>query len=93
MKIKNEKLHLVAVSGDHHLGYFHSLIVIIELSSGGQDFDGKIMKYVISEFRKTCDYDIFTKPKLIKRLRAECRKAKESLSTNVQSISIHVSDH
>ncbi|PAV84163.1 hypothetical protein WR25_17167 [Diploscapter pachys] len=76
VKIKNEKLYLIAVSGDHHLG--------------GQDFDGKIMKYVISEFQKTCDYDVFKKPKLIKRLRAECRKAKESLSTNAQSIPIHL---
>ena len=49
------------------------------------------MKYVIDEFKKSSpDYDIYKKPKLLKRLRIECRKAKESLSFLNNSLNVHV---
>ena len=64
--------------------------VSVKIILGGQDFDSRIMKYVIDEFRKTSDYDIFKKPKLIKRLRTECRKAKEFLSSSDNPVNIHV---
>ena len=58
---------------------------------GGQDFDSRIMKYVIDEFTKSSpNYDIYKKPKLLKRLRIECRKAKESLSFSSNSVNVHV---
>ena len=58
---------------------------------GGQDFDGIIMNYVLQEYRKTSTFDIFGNKRLAKRLRAECRAAKEALSFNASSYSIHVS--
>ncbi|PAV62470.1 hypothetical protein WR25_08589 [Diploscapter pachys] len=57
---------------------------------GGQDFDSRIMKFVIDEFKKSSNYDIYKKPKLLKRLRIECRKAKESLSFMKNSVNIHI---
>ena len=58
---------------------------------GGQDFDGIIMNYVLQEYKKTSTYDIFGNKRLVKRLRAECRAAKEALSFNALSYDIHVS--
>ena len=58
---------------------------------GGQDFDSRIMKFVIDEFKKSSpDYDIYKRPRLLKRLRIECRKAKESLSSSNDSVNVHV---
>ena len=61
------------------------------INLGGQDFDGKIMKYSIEEFAKSSsNYDIYKKPKLIRRLRAACKEGKEALSFNLSSYNIHV---
>ena len=49
------------------------------------------MKFVIDEFKKSSpDYDTYQKPKVLKRLRIECRKAKESLSFSNNSVNVHV---
>lgn len=66
----------------HHINFNDNL--------GGQDFDSRIMKYVIEEFRENSDYDIYKKPKLVKRLRTECRNAKEVLSFSDNPVNIHV---
>ena len=58
---------------------------------GGQDFDGSIMKYVLTEFKKTSSYDIDKRPRLIKKLRTKCREAKEFLSNNIEETNIFVS--
>ena len=60
------------------------------LCLGGQDFDSRIMKYVISEFKKSSNLNIYQRPKLLKRLRNECRIAKEALSFQKNSVNIHV---
>ncbi|PAV64687.1 hypothetical protein WR25_17880 [Diploscapter pachys] len=58
---------------------------------GGQDFDSRIMKFVIDEFNKSSpDYDIYKKPRLLKRLRTECREAKESLSFSNNPANVHL---
>ena len=57
---------------------------------GGQDFDSRIMKYAIDEFRKTSDYDIYKKDRKLKQLRTKCREAKEFLSNLKDSVNIHV---
>ncbi|PAV55923.1 hypothetical protein WR25_02762 [Diploscapter pachys] len=76
-EIKDKNLEVKAVGGDTQLG--------------GQDFDGKIMKYSIEEFAKSSsNYDIYKKPKLIKRLRAACKEGKEALSFNLSSYNIHI---
>ena len=52
---------------------------------GGQDFDERIMKYVIEEIKKLNNYNMLQQPILMKRLRRACKKAKESLSFKVES--------
>ena len=66
----------------HHANFSDNL--------GGQDFDSRIMKYVIEEFRKTSDYDIYKKDRKLKQLRTKCREAKEFLSNLKDSVNIHV---
>ena len=58
---------------------------------GGQDFDGIIMNYALQEYKKTSTFDILGNKRLVKRLRAECRLAKEALSFDALSYDIHVS--
>ena len=57
---------------------------------GGQDFDERIMKYVIEEYRKSNNYDMSQQPKLIKQLRKACKEAKESLSFQMESWNVNV---
>ena len=49
------------------------------------------MSYVLQEYMKTSTYDILENKRLVNRLRTACRKAKEALSFNASSYSIHVS--
>ena len=63
---------------------------IVFFVSGGQDFDGIIMNYAYQEYMEISDYDIFTNHRLVKRLRNECRMAKESLSFTASTVNIHV---
>ena len=58
---------------------------------GGQDFDGIIMNYVLREYMELLNNDISGDKRLIKRLRTECRLAKEALSFTVTAVNIHVS--
>ena len=58
---------------------------------GGQDFDGIIMNYVLQEYKRKSAYNILENKRLVKRLRTECRAAKEALSFNASSYTIHVS--
>ena len=47
---------------------------------GGQDFDERVMKYVIEEVKKSNNYDMSQQPNLMKQLRRACKEAKEFLS-------------
>ena len=49
------------------------------------------MNYVLQEYMELSNNDILGNKRLVKRLRAECRKAKEALSFNASSYDIHVS--
>ena len=57
---------------------------------GGQNFDERIMKYVIEEFKTSNNYDMSRRPKLMKRLRRVCKEAKESLSFQMESYNVNV---
>ena len=57
---------------------------------GGQDFDGRIMTYALTEFKKSSSYDIYKKSRLIRKLREKCREAKEFLSNNIEETNIFV---
>ena len=65
----------------------------MKLFLGGQDFDARIMKYAIEEYKKISNYDIYQNKRLIKRLRARCKEAKEALSNNVETVNINVKDN
>ena len=58
---------------------------------GGQDFDAIIMNCALREYMESSNNDVFGNKRLLKRLRTECRKAKEGLSFNASSYNIHVS--
>ena len=49
------------------------------------------MNYVLQEYMELSNNDIFGNKRLIKKLRTECRSAKEALSFNAASYNIHVS--
>ena len=49
------------------------------------------MNYVLQEYMELSNNDIFEDKRLIKRLRTECKSAKEALSFNASSYNIHVS--
>ena len=48
------------------------------------------MNYVLREYMELSNNDIFGDKRLIKRLRTECRAAKEALSFTSTAVNIHV---
>ncbi|KAI9127559.1 hypothetical protein K1719_000552 [Acacia pycnantha] len=56
-----------AVDGDTHLG--------------GEDFDNRMVKYFVDEFKKKQKKDISGSPKALRRLRTACERAKRALSS------------
>ena len=67
--------------------FYHANIFFV---SGGQDFDGILMNYVYTEYMQLSNNDIFANNRWVKRLRNECRMAKESLSFITSTVNIHV---
>ena len=49
------------------------------------------MNYALQEYMKASNNDILGNKRLVKRLRTECRLAKEALSFDALSYNIHVS--
>ncbi|PAV79554.1 hypothetical protein WR25_20905 [Diploscapter pachys] len=74
LEMVGNNVDVMAVTGDIHLG--------------GQDVDGRIMKYALTEFKKSSNYDIDKRLRLIKKLREKCREAKEFLSNNIEETNI-----
>lgn len=56
-----------ATSGNTHLG--------------GEDFDNRLVKYFIEEFKSKTKKDLSTNPRAMKRLRTACESAKRALSS------------
>ena len=64
----------------------NSLFKIISNSQfyfGGNDFDNVLTNYCIEQFQEETGYDIRNNKKSIKRLKNECKKAKEQLSWEI----------
>ena len=57
-------------------------------SLGGRDFDRVIMDAMRDEYQQRYRLDSYSSIKAKLRLRAECEKAKKSMSSNVQPIPI-----
>lgn len=60
-----------ATSGDSHLG--------------GEDFDNRLVKHFIQEFKRKNKVDIQDNPRAVRRLRTACERAKRTLSSSSQA--------
>ncbi|XP_047983794.1 heat shock cognate 70 kDa protein-like [Salvia hispanica] len=60
-----------AIAGDTHLG--------------GQDFDNRLVKHFIKEFKRKTGKDISGNPRAVRRLVTACEKAKRILSSSFQT--------
>ncbi|CAA7047282.1 unnamed protein product [Microthlaspi erraticum] len=60
-----------ATAGDTHLG--------------GEDFDNRMLKHFVQEFKRKNKKDISSNPRALRRLRTACEKAKRTLSSTAQT--------
>ncbi|CAM9783123.1 unnamed protein product [Ascophyllum nodosum] len=71
LAIDNGVFEVRATSGNTHLG--------------GEDFDQRIMKYCISQFKRKHGVDISENKRAVQRLRRQCEMAKRALSSQTQA--------
>lgn len=64
---KSNIFKVKAISGDTHLG--------------GEDIDNRLVSYFSEDFKKKHGKDLTTNPRALRRLKAECEKAKRTLSS------------
>lgn len=67
IEIGDKVIEVLATSGDNHLG--------------GDDFDDRLVSYLISEFKRTEGVDISRDKMALQRVREEAEKAKKELSS------------
>ncbi len=67
IEIGDKVIEVLATSGDNHLG--------------GDDFDERVVNYLISEFKKAEGIDLSKDKMALQRIREEAEKAKKELST------------
>ena len=67
IEIGDNLIEVLATSGDNHLG--------------GDDFDERVVKYLVSEFKRAEKIDVSKDPTAMQRIREEAEKAKKELST------------
>ncbi|KAL6544938.1 70-kilodalton heat shock protein [Orobanche minor] len=68
---KGKNFVVKATSGDTHLG--------------GEDFDNRMVKYLVQEFRRKHKIDIGENPRALRRLRTACERAKRTISSTCQA--------
>ena len=71
LEVGDDTVEVKATGGDTHLG--------------GDDFDKKIVEYLISEYKKEAGVDISKDPLALQRLREAGEKAKHELSSAMES--------
>ena len=71
IEIGDGVIEVLATSGDNHLG--------------GDDFDQRIVDYVVSEYKKSEKVDITRDPAALLRVREAAEKAKRELSTQLRT--------
>lgn len=67
IEIGDKVIEVLATSGDNHLG--------------GDDFDNRLVSYLVSEFKRTEGVDISKDKMAMQRVREEAEKAKKELSS------------
>ena len=71
LEVGDDTVEVKATGGDTHLG--------------GDDFDKKVIDYLVSEYKKQEGIDIFKAPLALQRLREGAEKAKHELSTAMET--------
>jgi molecular chaperone DnaK len=71
LQVDNEVLQVLATNGNTHLG--------------GDDFDQRIMEYILEEFRKQSGIDLKNDPMALQRLKEAAEKAKIELSSLMET--------
>ena len=67
IEIGDHVIEVLATSGDNHLG--------------GDDFDERIVQYLVEQFKKTEEINLFKDTAALQRLKEEAEKAKKELSS------------
>jgi len=71
LQVDQEIIQVLSTNGNTHLG--------------GDDFDQRVMEYVLGEFRKESGIDLKKDPMALQRLREACEKAKCELSSMMET--------
>ena len=74
LQVDNEIVQVLATNGNTHLG--------------GDDFDQRIMEYILEDFRKQSGIDLKNDPMALQRLKEAAEKAKVELSSMMETDSI-----
>lgn len=53
---------------------------------GGEDFDDRMVKFFIDEFKRKTGKDISRSPRSLRRLRTACERAKRTLSSSTEAV-------
>eukprot|EP00253_Pinus_taeda_P020953 PITA_20953 len=70
--VEGGKFEVKAVAGDTHLG--------------GEDFDNRMLKHCVENFKRKYKKEMSTSAKALRRLRSECKRAKRNLSSVVETM-------
>lgn len=71
LNIEGGIFEVKATAGDTHLG--------------GEDFDARLVRYCMDEFKRKTKKDISKNPRALRRLRTACERAKRALSSTAQT--------
>ncbi|XP_078150716.1 heat shock cognate 70 kDa protein-like [Carex rostrata] len=71
LSISNGVIEVKATAGDTHLG--------------GEDFDNRMVKFLVEEFRRKHRKDISSNTRALRRLKTACEQAKRILTTTTQT--------
>ncbi|KAL8122513.1 heat shock cognate 70 kDa protein-like [Apium graveolens] len=71
LQMEKDNIEVLATAGDTHLG--------------GEDFDNRLLKHFVEEFKRKHRKDISGNAKSLRRLRNACEKAKRVLSHNAMT--------
>ena len=71
LAIEKGVFEVKATSGETHLG--------------GEDFDNRVVNFLVEEFKRQHKLDLTKSPRALRRLRTACERAKRTLSSQTQA--------
>ncbi len=75
-------IEIAEIDGEHQ---FEVLATNGDTFLGGEDFDKRLIDYLVSEFKKEQNFDLYQDPMALQRLRDAAEKAKIELSSSTQT--------